>query len=70
MNNKYCKNCKYIKRSLLAIIFGDYAFAKCGHPLMLDIVSGKAKHSCELQRDKIFDEINLCGSTGKLWESK
>lgn len=61
---KLCKDCKHNRRSWL---FGQ-EFAKCA--AIIDPSTGKPKWYCSTERTPYFDNLSLCGSTGKLWEQR
>lgn len=61
---KICTACKYYRREW----FVDRDFARCGASISL--ATGRPRQYCGTERNPGFDSINLCGSTGKLWEPR
>jgi len=68
---KFCKDCAYCVpyKSVKPSLFGPYkvtyefnCLSRCSYPLVLDLVTGKASHSCSSQR---WDIEGLCGRDAK-----
>ena len=72
MNDKFCKDCKHVKRSYFPSPFSPMEFAKCGIPISssIDLVTGKKEevfYYCSTMR---AERNNYCGPEGIFFEGK
>lgn len=68
MTTKFCADCKWVRISFLARVFGDYTDAKCGRPSLLDPVSGDPKARCDNERSPYYAVGMACGPDGTMFE--
>lgn len=79
MDIKFCKDCKFCKRTWtdFVFLFGTYRFAMCNHPRLLEVSTehlvsgGKAVSSkyCSNERTA-YEWLDVCGPEGKYFEVK
>ena len=78
METKFCKDCKFCKRSLsdFIFLFGTYRFAMCARPGLKEINTEYLVHKkhqpdkyCSSER-MTYQWVDTCGAEGKYFEAK
>lgn len=64
---KYCEDCKWSRRNRF---FKLLTTLWCGHPSIVNPVSGKPSMTCKEQRTSFRSLWSECGKDGKLFERK
>lgn len=68
MTTKFCADCKWVRISFFARVFGDYTEARCGRPSLLDPVSGHPQTFCRHERSPYNNGSMACGPEGTMYE--
>jgi hypothetical protein len=74
-DEKFCKDCKWVRVSWLEWLISGYRFAKCAHPTQIEqddyyLVSGKGGDKPELYcaTQRTSQVKGRCGAEGRLYE--
>ena len=73
MTKKFCKDCKWYRKSWFEhIFFRDNRFDMCASPNTTDdLVSGYSQRFCDMLRAERWEELDWsCGPDGRYWEAK